>query len=411
MKKEIVCVDLFSGGGGLTEGFTREPFKIIAHVEKDRNACLTLKTRLSYHYLKKQKRLEKYYSYLKNEITRDELYSNIPSDILDSVLNYEISDSTYPKISKLINEKLGGKKVDLVFGGPPCQAYSIVGRGRDINGMKYDKRKYLYLEYIKFLKEFDPRFFVFENVKGLLSSRDEKNQLIIEKMITDFRKVGYVLKYDILNAKDFNIPQNRERVIIFGFKKGERFKFPSFRTEKLKYTVQELFSDLPEMTSGKTINEYKIKKSITGFRTGNEPLTQHISRPNNKRDLEIYKIAVQEFAKGKRLNYNDLPKRLKTHTNTTSFTDRFKVVSPEISHTIVAHIAKDGHYYIHPDVKQNRSLSVREAARLQSFPDNYYFEQSRTAAFKQIGNAVPPMMAKNISSEIFKLFSVDNENN
>jgi DNA (cytosine-5)-methyltransferase 1 len=137
-------------------------------------------------------------------------------------------------------------------------------------------------------------------------------------------------------------------------------------------------------------------------------LTQHITRPHTDQDKEIYQIAVKKWnSEGKRLDYNDLPDRLKTHKNRSSFFDRFKVVAQDLkySHTVVAHIAKDGHYYIHPDIDQNRSISVREAARLQSFPDDYYFEgvkqgSIRTAAFKQIGNAVPPLMAYEIAMRI-----------
>ena len=137
-------------------------------------------------------------------------------------------------------------------------------------------------------------------------------------------------------------------------------------------------------------------------------LTQHVARPNNDQDKEIYRITVQKWINsGERLNYNDLPERLKTHNNRNSFIDRFKIVAPELpfSQTIVAHIAKDGHHFIHPNLKQNRSISVREAARLQSFPDDYYFEgikenSNRTSAFKQIGNAVPPLMAKMIAENI-----------
>ncbi|MFN8244915.1 MAG: DNA cytosine methyltransferase [Ferruginibacter sp.] len=137
-------------------------------------------------------------------------------------------------------------------------------------------------------------------------------------------------------------------------------------------------------------------------------LTQHITRPHTKQDKEIYKIAVNKWEKEhKRLDYNDLPERLKTHKNRHSFFDRFKVVAADLnySQTVVAHIAKDGHYYIHPDIEQNRSISVREAARLQSFSDDYYFEgvkesSNRTAAFKQIGNAVPPLMAERIAATL-----------
>ena len=145
--------------------------------------------------------------------------------------------------------------------------------------------------------------------------------------------------------------------------------------------------------------EFYLKKSK--IRNGLDFVTQHISRPNNENDLEIYKIAVEKWNSGERLNYAQLPKRLIKHSNTESFVNRFQVVNGKgVSHTVVAHIAMDGHYYIHPDKKQNRSISIREAARIQSFPDDYFFEGSRTAAFKQIGNAVPPLMAEKIARKI-----------
>jgi DNA (cytosine-5)-methyltransferase 1 len=139
----------------------------------------------------------------------------------------------------------------------------------------------------------------------------------------------------------------------------------------------------------------------TGIRNGIDFTTQHIARPNNENDLEIYRIAVQLWKEKKRLNYATLPPRLIKHKNTTSFTNRFQVVNGDgIANTVVAHIAMDGHYYIHPDIKQNRSITIREAARIQSFPDDFFFEGGRTAAFKQIGNAVPPLMAEEIAKKI-----------
>lgn len=131
----------------------------------------------------------------------------------------------------------------------------------------------------------------------------------------------------------------------------------------------------------------------------------HVARPNNAQDLEIYALAVSQKSKGKNLRYNELPSRLKTHKNEHVFLDRFRVVDHKArgSHTIVAHIAKDGHSYIHPDIKQNRSLSVREAARLQTFPDDYRFEGSRSSKFRQIGNAVPPMLSSVIAERLTDL--------
>ena len=145
------------------------------------------------------------------------------------------------------------------------------------------------------------------------------------------------------------------------------------------------------------INEYLRKN---GIRTPEDVLTLHVSRPNKERDIEIYRRAIELWNDGhKRLNYNDLPDELKTHKNRNSFLDRFKVVEGDepCCHTMLAHISKDGHYFIHPDIEQHRSITVREAARIQSFPDSYYFEGPITAQFVQIGNAVPPIMARGIA--------------
>lgn len=404
MKRKIVCLDLFSGAGGLTEGFTNESFDIVAHIEKDLDACLTLKTRLSYHYLKNNNQIETYNNYIKKIITREELYSKVPNNILQSVINEEISSESFEKISKMIKLNLHERKIDVIFGGPPCQAYSLVGRARDKHSMRKDKRKYLYLEYIKYLKEFKPKYFVFENVKGMLSSKNEENELIIDKMVEDFEEAGFRFEYKVLNSKDFGVSQNRQRVVLFGYRKDLEFNYPNF-DKKYPLTINDLFCDLPKLNSNNKSDKYNNREYKTVLRSDNSILSQHESRFNNERDLEIYRIAVDKFNENNPLKYNDLPKRLITHKNTKSFNDRFKVVDGNnISHTIVAHIAKDGHYYIHPDKMQNRSITVREAARIQSFPDNYYFEKSRTSAYRQIGNAVPPFMAKEISKKILEFF-------
>jgi DNA (cytosine-5)-methyltransferase 1 len=165
---------------------------------------------------------------------------------------------------------------------------------------------------------------------------------------------------------------------------------------------------LPKLQNGQgTLGIVNYKKETTeylkesGIRNCIDFTTQHIARPHNENDLEIYRIAVELWKEKKRLNYATLPKRVIKHKNTTSFTNRFQVVNGDgISNTVVAHIAMDGHYYIHPDIKQNRSITVREAARIQSFPDDFYFEGGRTGAFKQIGNAVPPLMAEEIAKKI-----------
>lgn len=404
------CIDLFSGAGGLTEGFVRAGYNIIAHIEKEYPASLTLKTRIAYHYLKENNKLNLYYSYVNNKISREELYSHIPEKLLDSVINMEINDETLNDIYDKIDTLKNDQSIDIIIGGPPCQAYSLVGRARSKTKMVGDTRKYLYKHYLKFLEKYNPKIFVFENVRGMLSSKDENNENIFDKIIKEMGMLGYKIEYKLLDAKDFGVPQSRKRVIIIGWKENLNFQYPNFEIIKNDISINELFSDLPRLNAGDKINFLQLSLSNNTLLKlhikddDTNIISQHISRPNNKKDLQIYKIAVKMLNSEKKLNYAILPKNLISHNNLNSFLDRFKVVNGRgISHTLVAHISKDGHHYIHPDITQNRSISVREAARIQTFPDSFYFENSRTAAFTQIGNAVPPLMAEVIAKKILTL--------
>lgn len=400
-------IDLFAGAGGLSEGFIREGFRAIAHVEMNDLAADTLKTRLAYHHLKETNNIKDYYAYLKNDIERKDFWNSIPTEIMSSVISKEITSETIGGIFSSIDEQLYGKKVDVIIGGPPCQAYSLVGRSRDPNGMVGDKRNYLFKHYAEFLKRYKPKYFVFENVLGILTAG---NKVYFNEMRELFAELGYTADYQILKAEDYDVLQKRRRVIIIGRKGKAKFTFPEIeKTTKTWQVKKDLFTDLPFLNPGQEMNiaKYTTKKAneyqqLTESRNGIDFTTQHLTRKHNDRDLEIYTIAIEKWLhKSERLKYSDLPSRLQTHNNTEAFGDRYKVVDPlGHSHTVVAHIAKDGHYYIYPDLDQVRSISVREAARLQSFPDDYYFEGGRTAAFKQIGNAVPPLMAGAIARSI-----------
>ena len=406
-------LDLFAGAGGLSEGFVRAGFTPVAHVEMDSAACNTLRTRAAFHWLESQGRLDIYDGYLHGRLTRGQFYSAVPQIVLDRVIERAISDETLGEIFTRIRQLNGNQAIDYIVGGPPCQAYSIAGRSRDANKMVGDPRNYLYEFYAEFLREFQPRYFVFENVLGLLTARDKDGELYLEKMRARFREAGYLSEHHILNAKDYGVPQSRRRIIMVGCR-GESEFFPTLTKHVLKSSINELFEDLPKLHAGegtagpvktkcyskRLLYDLKIKE-----RDGEET-TFHIARPNTVKDLTIYSLVVQRWnSVRERMSYTDLPKDLQTQSNIRSFMDRFKVVAGDLpySQTVVAHICKDGHYYIHPDIKQNRSLTPREAARLQTFPDNFYFEgvkdghPSRTAAFKQIGNAVPVVLGEAIA--------------
>lgn len=394
-------IDLFAGAGGLSEGFHREGYEAVAHIEMDANACLTLKTRVAYHYLYKNDLKDEYVKYLKGEISRDDLYALVPNEYLDSVINDEISVDTIESIFEKIDSRIGAG-LDLIIGGPPCQAYSTAASHIE---EKNKKLIYLYELYGEFLKRYEPKMFIFENVPGLRTADGGKYYEGLKKCFSD---IGYEFDDKTLNASDFNVPQNRKRVIIIGWKKELNIGYPEFEPKKPDVTINKLFSDLPKLGHGESINVGSYSKKGTSFvndyiRNGIDVITHHVTRAHNQRDLEIYKMAKEKWAEGVRLRNSDIPEEMRTQKNITSFLDRFKVVDGEgYSHTMIAHIAKDGHYYIHPDEEQLRSLSVREAARIQSFPDDYFFEGPRTSAFRQIGNAVPPLMGQELAKVINK---------
>lgn len=417
--KKLCFIDLFAGGGGLSEGFIQQGFEAIAHVEKDKAACNTLKTRAAFHYLKEKDRLQLYSQYLSSAITREQFYDAIPVEVAQTVINEEISEASLTKIFPQIEKLLEGRRLDLILGGPPCQAYSNIGRARKKSIDKTDPRNYLFLFYAEFLKKFKPNAFLFENVQGLLSAKSKDGKNYLEMMLNLFHEIGYSVEFQVLNAFDYGVLQERKRVILIGVKQKQSGFFPTLKTTRYYgTTVKDLFDDLPFLQAGegspsacfptKKPSSYLINTGIADLKL---PITQHWSRPNTNRDLKIYKIVAETWKKkGYRVKYDQLPENLKTHNNRTSFLDRYKVVADDkpFAHTVVSHIAKDGHYFIHPDIQQNRSLTPRELARLQSFPDNYFFESyketiSRTAAYTQIGNAVPVLLAQRLAEGLKKL--------
>jgi DNA (cytosine-5)-methyltransferase 1 len=413
--KKLNFIDLFAGAGGLSEGFVRAGYTPLAHIEMNNYACDTLRTRAAFHWLKDNNQLQKYKDYLHEKKEKEDgskLWQHVPKSVIDSVIQSEIGEKTIDDIFAKVDKLKGKRKVDIIIGGPPCQAYSVAGRARDPKKMADDPRNFLYKYYIKFLERYTPKMFVFENVPGILSAQ---NGVHFNNIIDGIEKIGYKVDKKKLKASEHGVLQNRERVIIIGWQKGKNMSYPEFAIEENPYKIiPDLFSDLPvrQQGEGRLTGTVKYTAPASEYlkhshiRNEWDFTTQHIARPHNPTDLEIYRRAINLWLdKKERLNYAKLPPELQNHNNKTSFLNRFQVVDPVCCHTVVAHIAMDGHYYIYPSLEQIRSITIREAARLQSFPDDYFFEGSRSAAFKQIGNAVPVVLAHKIAEKLKEQFT------
>jgi DNA (cytosine-5)-methyltransferase 1 len=341
--------------------------------------------------LKANSQLQKYKKYLHEKQEKEDgskLWEQVPQEVIDTVIQSEIGEKTIRNIFAKVDKLKGDKQVDIIVGGPPCQAYSVAGRARMGKAVEDDPRNELYKYYVKFLERYQPKMFVFENVLGI---RTAKNGQPFEDLKRLVDKAGYIMEDHIQIASQHGVLQNRQRVIIVGWKKNTPFRYPDLTKEENRYEVlKDLFIDLPERKHGegqlcapvkytKPLTEMKYLKKSKIRSSDFDFTTQHIARPNNENDREIYKMAIDMWLKDRqRIDYSKIPARLQHHKNKETFLNRFQVVDPyaPASHTVVAHIAMDGHYYIYPSLKQIRSITIREAARVQSFPDNFYFESA-----------------------------------
>lgn len=512
---KIGIIDIFAGPGGLSEGFasfscrtSKTKYRILLSIEKDPISHKTLELRSFYRQFDKKRVPNEYYMYLRNEIDRNELFNKFIKEASNAENEAWLAElgstlHTHELIDKRIIKSLNGLKDWVLIGGPPCQAYSLVGRARRKNdeSFKDDPRHYLYKEYLRILAEYAPPVFVMENVKGILSSKGANNEKIFDRIINDLsnplkaivnikkRYKQKPLKYNIyslvktdisnnllipsdfvVRCENYGVPQARHRVILLGIRSDINFK-PDILKHDKGVNMWDVVSGLPEIRSEcskrnhkrttwqNSIREivdcrwlnnlkgdydlfHKIKKLAQGtngsLATGAEfiegdykckykptwfydkrvkGVCNHSARSHMKTDLHRY-IFTTCYAKlnDKSPRIRDFPTALlPNHKNIADaikdkmFSDRFKVqIKNKPSSTITSHIAKDGHYYIHPDPEQCRSLTVREAARLQTFPDNYFFEGHRTEQYKQVGNAVPPLLAYQIAKIVHKIFLYKN---
>ena len=400
----INTIDLFAGCGGLMDGFEQSgKFRTLACVEWESAPCENLK-----------KRLRDKWGYNNSE---------------EMVLRFDIQrtaelfcgwkDEVYGESAGLNNLVNKGGKVDLIIGGPPCQAYSIAGRIRDENGMRDDYRNYLFESYVKVVKQYRPKAFVFENVPGILSAKPG-GVPIIDVICKTFDEAGYVvlsnLKRALLDFSEFGIPQRRDRIIILGLSKevyGEKASglLEKFYTELLpkykcikKRTVRDAIGDLPKLYP--LMFETKIQGRKTSHTYPQPYVENHIPRWHSARDISIFRKLEKDIEDGcnQYISIEALKKLYEEETGHTSTVHKYYVLRwNEPSNLIPAHLYKDGLRHIHPDSDQARTITVREAARLQTFPDDYVFIGSQMDQYKMIGNAVPPAMSKIIAEVIYEL--------
>lgn len=318
-------------------------------------------------------------------------------------------------VSKGLDGLIAGRKVDVLVGGPPCQAYSLAGRIRDEHGMRNDYRNYLFESYLKVVERYQPDFFLFENVVGLLSAAPD-GEPIVDKIRCAFDAAGYAVVDDFRRAEfslpDYGIPQNRKRIIILGVRKAS-FPDNSLRIiddfytnimplmRRKKKTVQEAIGDLPKYIP--SVERGKVVYTLQGRRE----VPNHTPRHHSPRDIGVFKLLTEDIESG-RMEYVSIPKLKELYTQITGKTSNihkyYVLRRDQQSNTIPAHLHKDGFRHIHPDSTQCRTLTVREAARLQTFDDDYVFVGSMSDQYKMIGNAVPPAFAKILAEAVVKIY-------
>ncbi len=402
-KNALTFIDLFAGCGGFSEGFLATGnYEALAHVEWESPMVNTLRNRLIEKWGHSENEAKK--RVIKFDIQKtEELIHGGWSNELKKIYGEENDPFI---IEKGLSGLVGKRKVDCIIGGPPCQAYSIAGRAQSPTGMKFDYRNYLFESFVKIVDYFKPKFFVFENVPGLLSACPG-GKLVKERIYEAFDKIGYEIRKPeelqnaVYCAAEFGVPQKRNRVIIIGIPKKSTIKLDSFyeslnslRVSDIK-TVRDAIGDMPKLYPLECV--VKIgRTNVSHVQKNGKKIDLHIPRYHGKRDQALFYEWLS-----RKMNFFSQKEKKEFYTKITGHSSnhvKYRNLEWEKpSPTVVAHLQKDGYMFIHPDIKQLRTITIREAALLQSFPKDYRFWGSKPYCFKMIGNAVPVIFAQKIA--------------
>jgi DNA (cytosine-5)-methyltransferase 1 len=403
---KINVIDLFAGCGGLTDGFLQTgKYKTLAAVDWEQPMVKTLRNRLAvkWGYKSAEKKV------LHFDIQRTE-------ELLNG-----FDDPLFGTSEGLIS--LAGKAaVNMIVGGPPCQAYSIAGRVQDKNGMKDDYRNFLFESYVKMVSHFQPHSFVFENVEGILSAAPGGIP-ITNRIRESFQSIGYDITPDlrskaVFDTSYYGVPQKRKRVIIYGVKTGadSALEIADFYRIMREGESSEpahagaAFENLPSIFP---LKEKEKGRSHAVYINGVPLPPNHVPRVHSARDIQVFKTLAEDIENGT-YRYSSTAALISLYEEATGKKSNFHkyhvIRKDKPGNTIPAHLYKDGLRHIHPDPRQARSITVREAARIQSFNDDFEFLGSQGDQYKMIGNAVPPLFARAIAETAFSLFESAGKN-